>query len=123
MALVHADGDTPLARALYDLSRTARRGSAAVIITPSARADWLPALLQLAQSGIQSNVILLERATFGGEGNSQALQDAVRQAGANCHLVRQGDVGRPPEQQEQRGFWEFKTLATGKVIVVKRPET
>jgi len=123
LALVHADGDIPLTRALRDLSRTARRGSAAVIITPTGRAEWLSALLELTQAGIQSNVILLERVSFGGEGNSQALQDAVRQAGANCHLIRQGDVGRPPEQQEQRGYWEFKTLATGKVVVVKQPET
>ena len=122
LALVQADGDIPLARALADLARTARRGSAAVIITATGRAQWLPALLQLTRAGIQSNVILLERASFGGEGNSLALQDAVRQTGANCHLVRQGEVGRPPEPQEQRGFWEFKTLATGKVVVVQRPD-
>jgi uncharacterized protein (DUF58 family) len=122
LALVRADGDTPLQRALDDLGRTARRGSAAVIITASGSAEWLPALLQLARSGVQSNVILLERQSFGGEGNSQALQDAVRQVGANCHLIRRGDLGRPSEPQAQRGFWEFKTLATGKVVVVKRPE-
>ena len=93
-----------------------------MIITPTGRAEWLPSLLQLTQAGIQSNVILLERGSFGGDGDSRALRDAVRQTGANCHLIRQGDVGRPAEQQAQRGFWEFKTLATGKVIVVKRPD-
>lgn len=122
LALVRAEGETSLARALQDLSGTARRGSAAVIITPTGRAEWLPALLQLIQAGIESNVVLLERASFGGEGNSYALQDAVRQTGANCHLLRQGDVGRPSQPEEQRGFWEFKTLATGKVVVLKRPE-
>lgn len=122
LALTRADGDTPLGRALHDLSHVARRGSAVVIITSRADADWLPALWHLAQQGIQSQVVLLERASFGANQHSAGLQEVVHKAGVRCHLIRQGDV-RPPEAEgEARGYWKFKTTGTGKVVVVSRPD-
>lgn len=122
LALATADGETELGPALQDLSRVARRGSAAVIITPGGRAGWLPSLVTLSQAGVQCNVILLDRDSFGGTGNGKGLRDAIRRLGFNCHVVRRGDVGQPPAPGEGHGYWEFKTLATGKVIVVSRPE-
>jgi len=123
LALVTADGDTTLQQALADLGHVAQRGSAAVVITATADGDWLPALSQLTRAGVQSNVTLLERASFGAEKSNRGLYDAIRNLGINCHLVHRGDVGRPAEEEEGRGFWEFKTLATGKVIVLKEPES
>ena len=122
LALVTADGDTTLAQALADLGRVAQRGSAAVVITPTAEAGWLPALSDLARAGVQCNVTLLERASFGAEESSEGVYDALRSLGINCHLVHQGEVGRPPGEEDASGFWEFKTLATGKVVVLKRPQ-
>ncbi len=122
LALASADGDTPLGAALHDLSRVARRGSAAVIITPRAGAQWLSALLTLARNNIDAHVILLDRPSFGGSGNSQALHDSIRQLGFNCQIVHRGDLALTPQSTERRGFWEFKTLATGKVIVTRKPQ-
>lgn len=121
LALVEANGDTPLSVALQDLSRVARRGSAAVIITPTTSTEWLPGLISLAQSGIQANVILLERSSFGAAQSNLGLDDAVRRLGFSCHVIRQGEVGSPPPTGEQRGYWRFKTLATGKVVVLEEP--
>lgn len=123
LALVTADGETTLERALGDLQRSADRGSAAVIITPTAEGDWLPALSQLARAGVQCNVTLMERASFGADQSNRGLYDTIRNLGINCHLVHQGDVGHPPGEREGRGFWEFKTLATGKVVVMKQPDS
>ncbi|HSM56819.1 MAG TPA: DUF58 domain-containing protein [Candidatus Sulfomarinibacteraceae bacterium] len=122
LALVSASGETGLHVALEDLSRVARRGSAAVIITSTSRVNWLPALVQLAQGGVQANVILLERTSFGASQSNLGLQDAVRQLGFNCHVIRKGDVDLPPETGEQRGYWKFRTLATGKVVVLEQPQ-
>ena len=122
LALVEANGRTPLGRALMDLSSVARRGSAVIVITPRDDVLWLPALLHLARQGIQCQVVLLERAGFGGKLPSFGLQEAVQQAGFLCHLVHKGDIRRPEENQERRGFWKFKTTGTGKVVVVDRPE-
>ena len=122
LALVSADGNTDLRLALHDLSRVARRGSAAVIITPTAHAEWLPSLITLSQAGVQPHVILLERTSFGDDTGNLGLRDAIRQLGFNCYVVRRGDVGLPPDPSERRGYWQFRTLATGKVVVVQRPD-
>ena len=123
LALVTADGENGLASALRDLGRQAKRGSATVIITPTQETSWLPALSQLALGGVQCNVILLDRASFGaGEGN-RGLCDAIRRLGIGCQRLQQGEVGRPAVERERQGFWEFKTLATGRVVVVNRPDT
>ena len=49
-------------------------------------------------------------------------RDAVRSLGFNADIVHQGEVGRPLEEAERHGFWEFKVTSLGKVITVRRPE-
>ena len=90
--------------------------------------DWLPAVLQLAQSNIGCQVILLDRATFGQpaatdqpQSNTRALRDALRQIGVYSHIITQGEVGRPAEEAQRRGFWEFRVTGTGKVVAVRSP--
>ncbi len=122
LALLDADGTTPLSAALYDLGRIVRRGTAVIVITPSGAADWLPELVRLAQHGVESDVVLLDRPSFGGEGSSEGLGTAVRQLGFPCQVIRQGEVGTPLETQQRRGFWEFRVTGTGKVVAVKTPE-
>ncbi|MCA9942678.1 MAG: DUF58 domain-containing protein [Ardenticatenaceae bacterium] len=121
LALLDAEGSTDLRTALLDLGRIARRGTAVMVITPTKKADWLPELVRLAQRGIESNVVLLERESFGGEGSSLGLGTAVRQLGFPCQIIRQGEVGTPLEAQQRRGFWEFRVTGTGKVVAVKTP--
>lgn len=121
LALMKADGTTDLGLALRDLGRVAQRGTTAVLITPNLATDWLPGLLPLAQQGIQSSVILLDRASYGGAGSSTALQQAIRQLGFACDIVHQGEVGIPLEQQQRRGFWEFRVTASGRAIAVQQP--
>jgi uncharacterized protein (DUF58 family) len=123
LALLQADGDTTLAEALRDLNRIAQRGATALIISASDRADWLPNLLPLAQRGIHSHVILLDRVTFGSATTNAALSTAVRQMGFGGDLLRYGDLRPASDEPARRGFWEFKVLATGKVLTVRRPES
>ena len=120
-ALLRADGDTDLARVLREFGVSARRGSAAVIITPAVETDWLPQLAQLARQGVECQVILLDRASFGGEGNSETLRQTINLLGVRCATLRQGDLGRPIVEEEHQGFWEFKITGTGKAVAVRRP--
>jgi uncharacterized protein (DUF58 family) len=123
LALARADGESGLAEALHDLRRVAQRGSAAAILTPRGDAGWLPMLLQLSHAGVRCHVTLLDRQSFGDPASpSHGLRAAIQRLGITCHLVRQGEVGRPLAESERRGFWQFRTLATGKVVVVQRPE-
>jgi uncharacterized protein (DUF58 family) len=122
LALVRADGQTPLKRALADFSRVAQRGATAVLITPTLDTDWLPQLLTLKQKGLDLNVALLERQSFGAsDGSSYGLQSALRRLGTTTHLVHQSDLGQPLEEASRRGFWEFKVTGTGKVVAVQSP--
>ncbi len=121
LALVNADGDVDLGVALRDLAYLARRGSTAVIITPNGTADWLPQLHNLTRSGVQGSVILLDRPSFGGEGNSEGVRTAIRQLGFAAYIVRQGDIGEPLEEHERRGFWDFRVTPHGRVITIHNP--
>ena len=116
-----ADGDIDLGRALQELGDVARRGSAAIIITATADAGWLPHLTQLSRRGLESHVLLLDRASFGGQGSSEALRATIALLGYRCQLLRRGEVGRPLVEAEHHGFWEFKVTGTGRAIAVRRP--
>ena len=121
LALLDAEGTNKLTIALQDLGRIAQRGTAVVIITPSGSGAWLPELVRLAQRGVESNVVLLDRRSFGGDENSAGLQTAVRRLGFPCQVIRKGEVGTPLEEQKRRGFWEFRVTGTGKVVAVQSP--
>jgi uncharacterized protein (DUF58 family) len=127
LAIARADGETSLATALQDFRHTAGRGTmggaTAVIITPSADPDWLPHLAPLARNGLALNLILLERSSFGDDLSSQPIYESVRRLGFYAYLLRKGEIRPPPlDESQRRGFWEFRTLATGKVITVKKPD-
>lgn len=122
LALMTADGEVPLAAALHDLSRIAQRGAAAMVLTPSAASEWLPELSTLARSGVASTAILLDRPSYGGEGSSAGLREAIRGLGFEAEVIRQGEIGRPLQETERHGFWEFKVSSLGKAVAVRRPE-
>lgn len=125
LALATADGENDLGSALDDLGRVIRRGSALVIVTPSGEVSWLPNLLALAGRGISCNVILLDRRSFGdpdsGKTSSEGLRKSLQRFGVTSHILRQGEIGRLDEQEQRRGFWEFRVTGTGKVIAVRDP--
>ena len=120
LALVNADGETTLSQAITDMSHLIRHGSAAVIITATDTVEWLPTLFTLSQQGVQCDLILLDRPSFGGSGKSQMLREALQQQGYSSHIIHQGEIGQAPEQ-EKRGFWEFKVTGTGRVIAIQNP--
>lgn len=122
LALLRADGDVDLERALRELGDTARRGAAAIIITPSDSPAWLPELTRLDRRDIECHVLLLDRESFGGAGSSENLRRTIALLGVRCAVVRRGDLGRPLIETERHGFWEFKVTGTGKAIAVRRPQ-
>jgi len=121
LALVNADGDVPLTSALRDVAFLARPGSTALIITPSGSGDWLPSLLEMAKRGVQAHVVLLDRPSFDGDGNTEGLRNAIQQIGFAAQVIRQGDIGVPLEEHKQRGHWEFQVTPLGRVITVHNP--
>lgn len=121
LALARADGTTGLGRGLADLRRQAQRGSAALIITARGDADWRPELAQLLQRAIPCQVVLLDRQSFGDSAGVAPLRDLLLATGCAVHVVRQGELRLEIDPAERQGFWEFRTTATGRVIVVNDP--
>jgi uncharacterized protein (DUF58 family) len=125
LALVRADGDKGLAVALADINRIVRRGSALIVITPSGQTSWLANLFDLSRRGISCTIILLDRDTFGDHsertGVSDGLRKSLRQYGFQSHVIREGQMGRPLDIEDRRGYWEFRVTGTGKVVTVKDP--
>ena len=98
LALLQADGEIDLARALREFGDTARRGAAAIIITPSADTAWLPELTSLDRRGIECHVLLLDRESFGGAGHSEGLRRTINLLGGRSkfgfrRLLRLGLTG------------------------------
>ncbi len=121
LALVEKDAGISLAQGIADLGKLVRRETAVIIITPTSEVAWMPELSMLRQRGVQSNLILLDRPSFGGVGNSESIREAVRQLGISCHILRQGEIGQAPETGQRHGFWKFITTATGHVVAVENP--
>jgi uncharacterized protein (DUF58 family) len=121
LALTQADGEASLASAIRDLSQLVRRHTAVIIITPNAEPDWLPAGVSLAQMGVRSTVVLLDRPSFGGAGNSPGQREAIEALFAHCHVVVKDDIGKPAFETEKRGYWEFKVTPSGRAIPVRTP--
>jgi uncharacterized protein (DUF58 family) len=67
------------------------RGTSAMVVTPTARPEWLSVLEDVAQRGIRSGVVLLEASTFGGTRPSLMLVSALAASGIPTFLVKRGE--------------------------------
>ncbi len=99
-----------LPHALSQVGRLLHVGANVVIVTPSGDPAWASALTQLTGRLITPSVILIEGPT------GSPLKPLLAEQGVLCQSVR-GDIPRPirPAMGRTRR-WEFKTLATGRVV-------
>ena len=71
------EGNTPMIDLLAEMDRELSQTSSLVVITAAGRGGWIEALAGLQRRGIRVNVVMIDRATFGGEPNDEALLDLV----------------------------------------------
>lgn len=101
-----------LPHALDQTARLLRSGSNLVIVTPSIDPLWVAGLAQLTARQIVPSAILIES----GQTQGSPLQALLAEQGVICRSVR-CDVRLPVRPALGRTRkWEFKTLATGRVI-------
>jgi len=91
LAVVRADGDTPLAEIIAAEGYRCGRNAVALVITPALAEDWVSGLQQLRFEGVRSAAIVLEASTFGGGQSSLLLIGALAAAGLPTYLVKRGD--------------------------------
>lgn len=104
-----------LAQSLHQTARLLKSGSNVVIITSSGDPAWVSDLAHLAGRQIVPAVILIDPVP-GGQPQGSPMQSLLAEQGVICRSVR-CDVPLPirPALGKTRR-WEFKTLATGRVI-------
>ena len=100
-----------LSQALNETARVLRAGANVVIVTPSSDPAWVASMAQLAARQIVPSVILVET-----QARRSPIQAMLAEQDVICRAAR-CDAPlpiRPAFGKTRR--WEFKTLATGRVI-------
>ncbi len=83
-------GQTPLLNVLADLEREFSQATSLVVITAAGDGEWVEALSGLQRRGVKVSTVVMDRASFGGEDNSYAVERLVG-AGIKTFRVRHGD--------------------------------
>ena len=121
LADISADGEWPLARVLEEVAPILGRGMTAAVVTASPDPAWLGGLLLLKRYGISSTAILLDRQSFGGQGNARVTAGLLAEYGVPSHIVTR-DYRFDPLIPRKRQRPILKVLATGRVIVIPPEE-
>lgn len=122
LARLQAGESFPLATVLTEMRAVMGQRTTVAVITPSDDPAWVEALSPLLRRGVAPTAILLDPASFGGEGDTSVVRGMLARLGIPAHLVVQGYPFRPLSRTRQEGgAWEFKITATGRAIVTQRP--
>jgi hypothetical protein len=120
LATVRAGGTWPLARVLSEMDPNLGRGTTLAVITPSCEPDWVAGLLPPMRRGVAPTVLLLDPASFGGQGNHTALAGLLADLGIPSHPIVKGMPFEPIVKHKRIGRPEYKVLpGTGRVIVME----
>ena len=90
LALVKAEGRSPLAEVLEDARRHGLDQSSVVVITPSVDPRWPESASWLFHHGAQATTVLLDPDSFGDTGDVEAVGNRLAAGGVRTYVVRQG---------------------------------
>ncbi len=90
LALVRAEGRTPLAEVLAAESARFGRHVTLVVVTPSAGKDWVLALRNLERRGVRTIAVLLMVNTFAAVRAPQEVQTELAASAITTYLVKRG---------------------------------
>jgi hypothetical protein len=76
---------------LTGMSTLFARGTSVIVITATARAEWVAALEDVAFRGLRSAVVLLEASTFGSARPSLLAVGALAAASVPTYLLKHGE--------------------------------
>ena len=91
LAVLRAEGTTPLGELLQAENRQFSRQDTIIVITPSVDEEWVAALEGELMRGIHSASVVLEPATFCGEGNPLVIYGALTSIGMPTYVVKRDD--------------------------------
>ena len=117
LAGTHAIAQRPLSELLALFEPVMGRGMSAVLITPSSEPTWIKGLADLLRHGIHPAGLLLDAASFGGDGDMRGVRGALADLGVPTHTIGKGFKFQHISQKRQQRP-RYRALGTGRVIVV-----
>jgi hypothetical protein len=123
LAVVQPLPDQSLAETLVKARSIISLRDSLVVLTPSLNPEWTHVISQLTGGSGQggAEVVLLDRASFGGEAGAAQLAQILMEQGVMTHVVKRQDVRPAAGTYGEVRRWEFMTLGTGRVVVKKTP--
>ena len=114
-------GRVSLHELLKHTSSAFRQAASLVLITADVSATWLESLVPLLRRGLVPTVLLLDPATFGGDGAARAAQAALADLGISAYLITRGLLDRPADRVPKQGDWGWRVSGTGRAVPVAPP--
>ncbi len=116
-----ARGGTSLEEVLEHIRPNLSRNASLLIITPSARTDWLQKLPLLNRRGIRSTVFLLDLHSFDRKLDNSGVAEELKKIHVRCHTISREFLNRPEAHPGTQGQWEWRVSPTGRAIPVRTP--
>ncbi|HLH71908.1 MAG TPA: DUF58 domain-containing protein, partial [Chloroflexota bacterium] len=88
LAVVHADGQEPIAETLAAESNRCTKNAAIIVVTPSIDERWPSTLRGIRDRGIQVGAVVLEPSTFGDAPSSLFLVSSLATCSIPSILVK-----------------------------------
>jgi len=104
LALV-GSGEHSLAELLTSTQPTLKQRSGLVVITPNVEGHWLDSVALLLRRGIVPTVLLLDRTSFGGQGDASRTMLALETMGVTHYLITPDLLDQPKARPGQIGQW------------------
>jgi uncharacterized protein (DUF58 family) len=120
LAPLRAAGDLPLAEVLTHLEPLFSSRDRLIVITPSFEGEWPRGLRRTAGRG-GLECMLIDRASFGGQGRAEACLWSLAEQGVAGQVVRRGELEPAGPAYSALRRWEFMTLATGRAVPRQTP--
>jgi uncharacterized protein (DUF58 family) len=92
-----------------------------VVITPAVDGLWIAPLLSALRLGIVPTVLLLDRQSFGGDGDTCVAQSMLAEMGITHFVVNRALLDQPESHAGKRGQWEWRVGGTGRAVAVSEP--
>jgi uncharacterized protein (DUF58 family) len=91
LAVVRAEGTTPLEQILTLEGDQLGRGTTVIVITPSTRDGWSAAISRLLRRGLRVITVLIDAESFGGRSGSRQITRRMGVMNVPSYLIKLGD--------------------------------
>ncbi|GAB4547820.1 MAG: hypothetical protein Kow0063_42600 [Anaerolineae bacterium] len=121
LALAHT-GSCPLAELLGRVRPRFGERTSLILITPDPGHHWIEALWPLLRRGAIPTVLLLDPASFGGDGHAGGTATLLSTLGITCYVITQDLLDRPEARPGRQGQYEWRVSPLGRVVTTRRPQ-